>query len=85
MIDELLKIDLNILLPMIENYIDKNRKSPQSMIGIPQLLITIENEQVKPLIETLVRIGSGKLLIEISNAISDSKQDYSFYIDEQII
>ena len=84
-INELLKIDLNILLPMIENYIDKNRKSSQSMIGIPELLIAIEHEQVKPLIKTLVRIGSGELLMEISNVISDSKQDYSFFINKDTI
>ena len=84
-INELLKIDLNILLPMIENYIDKNRESSQSMIGIPELLIAIEHEQVKPLIKTLVRIGSGELLMEISNVISDSKQDYSFFINKDTI
>ena len=28
---------------------------------------------------------SGKLLIEISNVISKSKQDYSLFINEQII
>jgi len=45
----------------------------------------IENIDVKPLIEKLVRIGSGELLIEISNVISDSKQDYSFFIDRHTI
>ena len=55
------------------------------MIGIPQLLIMIENIDVKPLIEKLVSIDSGELLIEISNVISDSKQDYLFFIDKHII
>ena len=30
-------------------------------------------------------IHSGELLIEISNVISDSKQDYLFFIDKHII
>ena len=85
MIKELLKIELITLTPMIEDYIDKNIEKRYSMIGIPQLLIMIENIDVKPLIEKLVRIGSGELLIEISNVISDSKQDYSFFIDKHTI
>ena len=85
MINELLKIELSTLIPMIENYIDKNIEKRYSMIGIPQLLIMIENIDVKPLIEKLVRIGSGELLIEISNVISDSKQDYSFFIGRHTI
>ena len=44
-------------------------------------MLDIENIDVKPLIEKLVRIDSGELLIEIANVISDSKQDYSFFID----
>ena len=85
MINELLKIELSTLTPMIEDYIDKNIEKRYSMIGIPQLLIMIENIDVKPLIEKLVRIGSGELLIEISNVISESKQDYSFFIDRHTI
>ena len=84
-INELLKIDSSKLIPMIDDYIGKNIEKGYSMIGIPQLLIMIENVDVKPLIEKLVSIDSGELLIEISNVISDSKQDYLFFIDKHII
>ena len=84
-INEVIKIDLDKLIPFIEEYINKNMDNFESLKGIPQLLVMIENEQVKPLIEKLVSVGSGDLLIEISNVISDSKQEYSFFIDQDII
>tara|TARA_B110000438_G_scaffold296731_1_gene341883 strand:+ start:3 stop:2360 length:2358 start_codon:yes stop_codon:yes gene_type:complete len=84
-IDELINFDLHKLIPIIEEYINKNIDSCESLKGIPQLLIMIENEQVKPLIEKLVSAGSGDLLIEISNAIPDSTQAYSFFVDQEVI
>ena len=84
-INELLKFELSTLIPMIENYIAENIESCYLLIGVPQLLIMIENIEVKPLIEKLVKNGSRELLIEISNVISDSKKDYSFFIDREIV
>ena len=84
-IDELIKIDLDKLIPLIEEYINVNINNSKLLSGIPQLLVMIENKKVKPLIEKLVTAGSGKLLIEISKLISESEQDYSLFIDKDSI
>jgi uncharacterized protein YjgD (DUF1641 family) len=84
-INELIKIDLLTLIPLIEEYIDKNIDSSEILRGIPQLLIMIGSKDVMPLIHKLVLSASGDLLIEISNVISDSKEDYSTFIDRDII
>jgi hypothetical protein len=84
-INELIKIDLLTLIPLIEEYIDKNIDNSEILRGIPQLLIMIGSKDVMPLIHKLVLSASGDLLIEISNVISDSKEDYSTFIDQDII
>ena len=84
-INELIKIDFDNLIPFIEKYIDKNIDSSESLTGIPQLLIMIENKDIKPLIQKLVLSSSGDFLIEILNAISDAKENYSTFIDQDII
>ncbi|MBC8311706.1 MAG: cyclic nucleotide-binding domain-containing protein [Candidatus Marinimicrobia bacterium] len=84
-INELIKINLQQLIPLIEEYVNKNIDNEERLRGIPQLLVTIENEKVKPIIEKLIRIGSGELLIEISNTITDSKQEYSFFVNKDIV
>ena len=84
-INELIKFDLEKLIPVIETFLNKNINNCELLNGIPQLLIMIESKEVKPVLEKLILVGSGELLIEISNVISKSKQDYSLFINEQII